>query len=137
MTRKFTLEDFKAESEKRFGSLEINGITFRPVLRLSDEEREEFSAKSEELDQLHKQAAAHQEAQTIAAENKSRDEADQVEVPVTREVKPAEIRKVTVELLRVTTKNTAEFDEWSKTLDEADIYTILGMYSEDAQVGEA
>lgn len=140
MSRVFTLESFAEESEKRFGSLVIGAVTFRPVLRLSDSEREEFTARSKELNELHDLAKASQEAaEDQAAVEARRDETGEVQpdIPQIEAPTPAEIRAITLAMLRATTLQKDEFDKWSTELSDADIYTVLGLYSEDAQVGEA
>jgi len=140
MSRVFTLESFAEESEKRFGSLTIGAVTFRQVLRLTDSEREEFTDKSKELNELHSLAKASQEAAEDQANVEALRDAgntDVADVPQIDAPTPAEIRKVTLAMLRITTLEKEDFDEWSAALSDADIYTVLGLYSEDGQVGEA
>lgn len=149
MARVFTLESFNEEAEKKFGSLQIGDVTLRAVLSLDDhpenDEVAEYRAKSEELNNLYKYVQAHQalvERLQDAKEDPDTEEdlelleaqveASEAGIPSERDLKVK-----TLEMLRITTKNKVEFDALTRDFSSAQVYTLLTLYSEGTQAGEA
>jgi hypothetical protein len=145
MSRVFTLDSFNEEAEKKFGSLVLEDVTFRAYLSLSDspenDEIAEFDRVSSELRDLYSrveevgnldEAVAAEDDEEKKAVLQERLEAASESAPTSRE-----IRDKTVELLRSTTKNKTEFDTLTRDFSSAQVYTLMGLYSDKTQMGEA
>lgn len=115
MGKQVTLADIKAEADRQYGDLEVDGVALRSIMRLSGEKKAKASALLKELQFLQEaeKAEATFEDTNIAA------------------------RGVMTDLLVVVAATQAPAKALCAKLDDAELLTLVQMYIKATQPGEA
>lgn len=113
MSKKMTLADLRNEADNRFGDLDIDGVVFRSILRLGDKARKTASGMMKEIGALQGTDDA------VASEN--------------LDVLSKQMR----DLLALVATDRAAAVELLKQMDDAEVATLLGVWNETTQAGEA
>jgi dihydroorotate dehydrogenase len=149
MARVFSFAEFDEALEKKFGSLVIGDVTFRAHLSLSDDEMDEYAKETDVLTAMYKASEAHQNlVERLDKEEKEAEGAesepeglqslrDQVEASAGALPTVRTLADQTLKLIRITTVNKAEFDTMTEGWPASKVYTLLGLYSDGTQAGEA
>lgn len=113
MGKKITLAELQAETEKSFGDLEVDDVVFRSLLRLGDQKRKKAEKLLNQVNDLRT--------------GESTDDLEKVD----------KITAVTRQLLGAVATDEAAAAALLKGLDDAQLMTLLNIWNETTQPGEA
>jgi hypothetical protein len=114
MGKKITFSELQAEADKSFGDLEVDDVIFRPLLRLGDQKRKKAEKLLNEVNGLRTEATARED---LAAVDK--------------------LTTATRSLLTVVSTDEKAAAALLNRLDDAELMTLLNMWGEETQPGEA
>lgn len=109
----FSLDDVKSAAAKKYAAFEIDTaegkLTFRSILKLSDEERQDLEVKQKAFETLEKKKST-----TVA-----------------------EVRESLQSILRVVVLEKDVHDRVIPQLDVSELLTLIEMWGEETQAGKA
>jgi len=113
MARNISLADLRAEADKSYGDLIVDGVVFRALLRLADKSRKKASELLDRINGL-RQAADEDAGETLTT-----------------------LSTTIRELLILVGADQAASKALVAQLDDAELMTLLAMWNETTQPGEA
>jgi len=123
MARKITLDELRGEVDKKYGDLEVDDVVLRPALRLPKDKRKKATALLREVQK------------TVDEAESSDADADGADAAIDRAEDAA--RKAMEDLVVTVATDAVAARKMVAKLDTAELLTLIEMYVETTQPGEA